>query len=103
MNYESLKHAVLAVEENNHINNGKWTDWEDAHAILETYGISQDDDVRAVLQKAIESNGYSLPADLRAAELIECGQNFGAAGFRHPGSAASADAYWIDRIEARYD
>lgn len=102
MNYKTLKDAVLAVDENRKINAGAWSSWKDAFDILEACDLPYDADVAAILTRAIQSDGKSLPADLRAAELAELGQHFGAPGFAHPGAAASAEPYWIDRIEAIY-
>lgn len=102
MNFETLKAAVLAADENRKINDGAWSSWGSGSDILETYELGYDSDVAEILDRAIQSNGKSLPADLRAAELKELGQNFGAPGFAHPGNASSANPYWIDRIEAIY-
>jgi len=90
MTYETLKEAVLAVEENNKINDGKWSDWDDAQHIADTYDIELNDKEATILNKAIESNGKTLPTDLRAEELKELGQSFGGGG------------YWIDIIEQKY-
>jgi len=75
MSYE-LKQAVIAVQENNILNDGAWSDWSDAHHIAETYEIALDESAVRVIQRAIDSDGVTLDADLSAAELAEWGQNF---------------------------
>ena len=76
MSYEKLKKTVLAVLDNNVINDGKWADWSDAQHVAETYEIALEDDDAAIIQRAIDSAGVTLDADLSAAELAEWGQNF---------------------------
>lgn len=106
MNYETLKQLVLAVEDNKRVNQGDWKGW-DAGDIFEVYGASVDYDVMRVLERAIASNGKSLPEDLRAAEFAEFGMHFGGTGvldkrLGFPGNVAGRDPYWIDMIEAAY-
>lgn len=102
-NYEALKSCVLAVEENNSLNRGSWNDWDDADSICKAYEIpTLSSDHADIIDRAISSNGKSLAADLWAAEKKELGQNFGGGGFPHPGAAASADASWIEKVEARH-
>lgn len=83
MPYESLKTVVLAVSENNGINDAQWSDWTDAHSIAEIYEIEDlDADDLALLDRAIASNGATLDTDLTARELAEMGQNFEPAWWR---------------------
>ena len=88
MNYETLKTLVLAVEENNKINSGKWSDWSDAAHIADAYEENIDADIALILNRAIKTNGVSLSSDLKTAEKEEWGQNFA--------------NNWITRIESRY-
>lgn len=81
MHYQNLKEAILAVEENNKLNDAKWSDWPFATDIGEVYGIELDQEDIAILQRAIESEGASIQADMEAAELEEYGQNFSPAWY----------------------
>lgn len=72
----ALREAVEAVEENNRINGGRWSDWDGAYQVCETYGIALGADGQAVLERAITSDGESLRIDLPAVELAVWGQNF---------------------------
>jgi len=92
MTYETLKAAVLAVEENNKINDGKWSNWDDAQHIAGTYEIGAlTKEESAILERAIDTDGKSLPTDLRAAELAELS-----------GAPFDGVGYWISTIEQRY-
>src|SRR5690554_3235364 len=74
---DALRSAIEAAEENSRINDAAWSDWTDAQHILDTYGISADcAEARAVLDRAIRSNGASLAKDLPAVELAVWGKNF---------------------------
>jgi hypothetical protein len=77
MNFENLKAAVLAVEENNRINNAKWGDWSSAADIALTYDLEPLDaeDVR-VLERAIASNGETVDTDMNDAHNAEYGVKF---------------------------
>lgn len=77
----TFKQIVEGVEENNSINDGKWSDWQSAHDIINVYGPLSDDEISeekamAVLNQAIQTNGQSLPDDLRALQREIWGQNF---------------------------
>lgn len=77
MSYENLKQAVLAVEENNRINDGKWSDWSSADHVADTYEIGELSDAeRAILENAIKSNGASIDADMNAVHNAEYGVEF---------------------------
>lgn len=82
MNYQRLRDAVEAVEENNRINSGSWNDWENGEEILDTYELvdwssgSYDREIVAILNRAIVTNGLSLYSDCEAAEIAEYGQAF---------------------------
>jgi len=39
-----LRKAMLAVENNNQINDGKWSDWSSSYHIAETYELENDDE-----------------------------------------------------------
>jgi hypothetical protein len=90
MDFDTLRRMVVAVEDNNKTNGAQWADWTDASAVGDVYEASFDDDTGNIIDRAIKSNGRSLPVDLRATELLELGQNFGGGG------------YWIDTVEAKY-
>jgi hypothetical protein len=91
MDYNTLRFLVWAVEENNQINDAKWSDWQDSTDITECYqpGKEPDQDVLKILDRAISTNGFSLLVDLRKAEFEEYGGNFPGLG------------NWIDIIEHR--
>ena len=76
LNAEALRQAIYGVEDNNRINDGRWSDWEDAQHVAETYGVELCDEGAQVIDRAIASNGASLVEDLPAAELAVWGQNF---------------------------
>lgn len=72
---------VEAVEENNEINDGKWSDWEGLFHIENVYGELDDEDVSHdeaadIFSRAIVSDGKSLVADLAAIQLRVQGDNF---------------------------
>ncbi|MGR2662467.1 hypothetical protein ACUXVY_12835 [Chromobacterium haemolyticum] len=92
MNYQNLKEAILAVEENNKLNDAKWSDWPFATDIGEVYGIELDKEDIAILERAIESEGASIQADMEAAEREEYGQNFAPAWYakNHGGARPGA-------------
>ena len=73
---KALRHAIEAVEENNRINDGMWTGWDDAAHVAETYSIELDEQGAKIINRAIASNGESLAVDLPAVELAVWGQNF---------------------------
>jgi len=75
INYQALREAVEAVEENINLNDGDWN-WEDADHVASTYDIALDEQCAAVIERAIASNGESLATDLPAVELAVWGQNF---------------------------
>ena len=77
MCFKSLKTLVLAVEENNVFNDAKWSDWSDAGHIAETYEETDISDEEAqILNRAIESNGLTIEADMSAAHKVEHGVEF---------------------------
>ena len=39
LNDKALRQAIEGVEDNNRINDGRWSDWEDAQHVAETYGV----------------------------------------------------------------
>lgn len=77
---------VLAVEDNNEHNGGKWSDWDSVSHIEDVYGeLKVDGEDRhgdstlekaAMLEDAIKTNGKSLAEDLLTYERIIWGQNF---------------------------
>lgn len=73
---ENLIEAVKAVNENNEMNGARWADWSGADHVAEVYGIELRDDEAEIIDRAIETDGASLLADLMRAERIEYGQNF---------------------------
>ena len=76
LNDKALRQAIEGVEDNNRINDGHWSDWEDAQHIAETYGVELCGEGTQVIERAITSNGESLVEDLPAVELAVWGQNF---------------------------
>lgn len=93
-----LKQVVLAVEENG----SAWSSWQSALDIADVYRIELDDDDHALIERAIKTDGRSLPADLRRVEREEWGLNFGGSGVSESRNRSSLDEYWIDRIERKY-
>jgi len=79
MTYANLKQAVLAVEDNNNINDSKWSDWDDASHIADTYSISNlTEEEETVLNSAIESNGATVDEDMLKAQAQANGLEKGA-------------------------
>ena len=76
LNDKALRQAIEGVEDNNRINDGSWSDWEDARHVAETYGVELCSEGAQVIERAIASNGASLAEDLPAVELAVQGQNF---------------------------
>ena len=76
LNDKALREAIEGVEDNNSINDGRWSDWVDAAHIAETYGIELCQEGIQIIERAIASNGESLKIDLPAAERAVWGQNF---------------------------
>lgn len=77
MSYESLKQAVLSVQDNNTLNEASWSDWTGADHIADVYELSDlTPEECAILDRAIKTSGASLDDDLDAAERAERGQNF---------------------------
>lgn len=89
----TLRRLIEAVEDNNRINDGAWTNWSDADAIVDIYdpaGVCagnawdrfEDEDVTAeqaseILNRAIASNGASLADDLEALAVAVWGEGVG--------------------------
>jgi hypothetical protein len=77
----TLRDLISGIEENNSINNAKWSDWEDLPHIESIYGNFSDPDItrdeaNSIIANAIASDGASLVADLSAMERVVMGQNF---------------------------
>lgn len=76
INTDALRSAIEAVEDNNRINGGSWSSWDGASHVEEAYGVDLCREGKAVIQRAIETDGRSLLEDLPAVELAAWGQNF---------------------------
>ena len=77
INEKLLKACINGVEDNNRCNDAAWSDWQDEFDVIDCYGKGDFcDDVRFVIQRAIESNGESLKEDLPMIERQLKGQNF---------------------------
>ena len=63
LNDKALRQAIEGVEDNNRINDGRWSDWEDAQHVAETYGVELCGEGAKVIERAIASNGESLVED----------------------------------------
>jgi hypothetical protein len=77
--YESFKYLVAAVEENNRLNDAKWSNWEDRQAIEDLYGVMRGENRevgRAFLTALIRDNGEHLDTYLDAMCAIERGLVF---------------------------
>lgn len=74
---EGLRAAIDGVEDDIRTNAASWADWDDSSHICEVYGIDGLGDLEhAILNRAIESRGRSLKADLPMVERLVWGQNF---------------------------
>ena len=74
---KALQDAIIGVEDNNRVNGASWSDWDDSSHICEVYGVELVGDLEhAILNRAIESRGESLKADLPMVERLVWGQNF---------------------------
>ena len=76
---ETFKSLVKAVEENNRINDGKWSDWSDAFHIERTYGelsIKERSIALEFLSALIRDNGENLEIYLDAMDCLQYGQPF---------------------------
>ena len=76
LNAEALRQAIDGVEDNSHINDGRWSDWDNARHVAETYGVELCEEGVQIIERAIANSGKSLKIDLPAAELAVWGQNF---------------------------
>jgi hypothetical protein len=76
MNYENLLNAIEAVNDNMRISGFGWSTWDSACDVENVYDLEFDVEERAIIDRAIETNGISLRGDLEKAELAEYGQNF---------------------------
>jgi hypothetical protein len=76
--YYILKAAIDAVEDNNQINEGYWSDWDYGHSILATYELPYNSVVDKILDKIIKSNNKDDIAyfELKKLEKKKWGQNF---------------------------
>lgn len=74
---ETFRTLVNAILENNRINQGKWSDWEDAKHIQRVYGAIKKDKMlamhEAMLNEAISSDGLHLQAYLDLIEIMDYG------------------------------
>ena len=66
----ALRRLVEAIENNNRVNQGSWLEWGDAVQAEEAY-VERDEDFLCpvgadVVERAIRSNGATLPQDLNA-------------------------------------
>ncbi len=76
---ETCKSLVVAVEENNRINDAKWSDWESVDFLLSVYGELQTfmlPVAREFLNALIRDNGANLEIYLDAMDCLEYGQPF---------------------------
>lgn len=76
-----FKQIIEAVEENNHMNDACWADWQSVSDIFDVYDIELDEDedeywIYDALERAIESNGKSLLKDFEEWEFKKWGVNF---------------------------
>lgn len=72
-----LDFAVQAVEQNNAVNGGKWSDWEDADHIIDTYCIEYDKDTQLVftifLNALIRNDGDGAQHFIDALRILQYG------------------------------
>jgi len=77
----TFREIIEAIENNNEINAGAWSDWEDIAHVEEVYGELVDPDITyieasAIIERAIKSKGASLAKDLAEIQCRVEGQNF---------------------------
>lgn len=76
---ETFKSLVDAVKENNRINNAKWTDWDNAKHIQESYGELQNENknvAESFLNALIRDNGKNIVTYLETMDCLEYGYSF---------------------------
>lgn len=76
-----FRDAIEAVEENNRINDGKWSDWEDLAHIVDTYDLEYTADAIAMATQAfiaalIRDNGEHLSLYQQCIDCLEYGYPF---------------------------
>jgi len=79
-----FKKAIDAVEENNRMNNGKWSDWDDAYHIMNTYEIDGESDYYSKPERVaidfidciIKTNGENIAIFQSAIDCLEYGYSF---------------------------
>lgn len=80
----SFRDLVDAIQENNRINSGKWSDWENPQHIEQIYGVYKRDEFSATtyyfLKALIRDNGENLEHYLTAMDCLEYGYPFKRSG-----------------------
>lgn len=96
----AVKKVVYGAEKNHKRNGGSWADWDSIDSVHDAFGdnttLQFDDCVgefTAMIDEAINTDGLSLPADLRAMEK-EC-----RAAIK---DQSMMDTAWISEIETAY-
>ncbi len=97
----TLKQMILCVEHHNEINKSCWAEWDNSLDIVEVFapdGVDLEGSavterfVLCVLDRAIESNGKSLPRDCHLYERMIWGSLI----------TGTSGGYWISVLEKKY-
>ena len=95
----TLKKIILDVE--NEIGGSQWSNWDSPQDIIDVYapyGVALEENavtdrfVWSVLERAIESNGETLPSDC---ELYEC-------MILESLITSNGNSYWLDILKKKY-
>ncbi|MEI8186233.1 MAG: hypothetical protein WCG19_06030 [Chlorobiaceae bacterium] len=95
----TLKKIILAVE--NEIGGPQWSNWDSAHDIINVYapyGVAYEENavterfVLSVLERAIESNGKTLPGDCELYEHMILESLI----------TSNVDRYWLYQLNEKY-
>jgi hypothetical protein len=74
---ETFRSLVVAIEENNRINDAKWSDWENAKYVQSVYGEISDEYkevAEAFIDALIRDNGENLSIYQEAYDCLLYGQ-----------------------------
>lgn len=74
MSNETLIKCLEGVEEHGEKTGVWWSSWGDASTVVSAFANGETLTLaeRQVIQNAIDTNGKSLPSDLRNLEIIDC-------------------------------
>ncbi len=77
---ENFKSLVLAIEENNSMNEAQWKDWKNAQHVQSLYGEMENTPFKPIYEAFIDAlirdNGQNLSTYLDTVSCLEYGQIF---------------------------